>query len=278
MISDRYMNSQFRYVRMVVGCALLVALPAMAELIRVGGTGSASPLMQDLAAAYRKLQPNDEVSVMHPPPSSGGGVRMLVSGKLDLALSGRPLKPEEQAQVGLVFLYAKTPLVIAGKTGTRKAGFSISEIADLYAGRLTRWDDGSLIRLILRSPTESDTLQLRNLSPLVDEALQLALMRPGMAYAENDLDAVELLTKTPSSVGTTTLGLLKMGNHSLQLYPLAGILPTVKNLAEGKYPLSKSIFIVSGRQPSESAKRFTAFLRTTQARDILRQTDYLPQQ
>jgi phosphate transport system substrate-binding protein len=233
--------------------------------------------MQDLAAAYRTQQPNDEVSVMHPPPSSGGGVRMLVSGKLDLALSGRPLKTEEQAQVGSVFLYAKTPLVIAGRNGVRKAGFTSSEIADLYAGRLTQWDDGSPIRLILRSPTESDTLQLRNLSPAVDKAMQLAFKRPGMSYAENDLDAVELLNLTPGSVGTTTLGLLKMKNHSLQLYPLEGILPTAKNLAEGKYPLSKSIFIVAGRQPNESAKRFIDFLRTPQARDILRRTDYLPQ-
>ena len=267
-----------RRILLVISCALLTPPPATAELINVGGTGSASPLMQELGAAYMKQYPGDEVRVMFPPPSSGGGVRMLVSGKLDLALSGRPLKPEEQAQVGLVALYAKTPLVIAGHGGARKAGFTRNGIADLYAGRLTRWDDGSAIRLIMRSPFESDTLQLRKLSPSVDEAVRLALERPGMAYAENDLDAIGLLTKTPGSVGTTTLGLLKMGNHSLKLYALEGVLPTIQNLAEGKYPLSKSIFVVAGRQPSESAKRFIEFLRTPQARDVLRRTDYLPQQ
>jgi phosphate transport system substrate-binding protein len=272
------MDNPLKHFRLVISCAFLVAQPAMAELIRVGGTGSASPLMQELGAAYRKQHPNDEVHVMFPPPGSGGGVRMLVSGKLDLAVSGRPLKPEEEAQVGQVFLYAKTPLVIAGRGGARKAGFSRSEIADLYAGRLTRWDDGSAIRIIMRSPYESDTLQLRKLSPSVDEAVQLAFERPGMAYAENDLDAADLLTKVPGSVGTTTLGLLKAGSHPLQLYTLEGILPTVQNLAEGKYPLSKSIFVVAGRQLSESAKRFIQFLRTPQASDVLRRAEYLPQQ
>ena len=272
------MDNSLRRLGLVIGCAILVGLPVMAEPIRVGGTGSASPLMQELGAAYRKQHPNDEVRVMFPPPSSGGGVRMLVSGKLDLALSGRPLKQEEQAQVGKIFLYAKTPLVIAGRGGARSAGFSRSEIADLYAGRLTRWDDGSAIRLIMRSPYESDTLHLRKLSPSVDEAVRLALKRPGMAYAENDLDAVDLLTKTPGSVGTTTLGLLKIGNHSLQMYSLEGVLPTLQNLAEGKYPLSKSIFIVAGRQPSESAMRFIEFLRSPQARDVLRRTGHLLQE
>lgn len=203
---------------------------------------------------------------------------MVASGKLDVALSGRPLKPEEKAQVGLVFHYAKTPLVIAGHGGARKAGFTRSEIADLYAGRLTRWDDGSAMRLIMRSPYESDTLQLRKLSAAVDEAVGLGLARAGMAYAENDLDAVELLTRTSGSVGTTTLGLLKMTKHSLQIYPLDGVYPTMQSLAEGRYPLSKSIFVVAGRQPSESARRFIEFLRTPQARDVLRRADYLVEQ
>ena len=214
------MDKLLKHLGLIIGYAFLVGLPAMAEPVRVGGTGSASPLMQELGSAYRKQHPNDEVRVMFPPPSSAGGLRMLVSGKLDLVLSGRPLKPEEQAHVGRVFLYAKTPLVIAGRGGARKAGFTRSEIADLYAGRLTRWDDGSAIRIIMRSPYESDTLQLRKLSPSVDGAVQRALERPGMAYAENDLDAVDLLTKVPGSVGTTSLGLFKAGNHSLQLYPL----------------------------------------------------------
>jgi len=263
---------------LIVGCVFLAGLPAIAEPIHVGGTGSASPLMQELGAAYRKQHPNDEIHVMFPPPSSGGGIRMLLSGKLDLAVSGRPLKPEEQTQVGQVFLYAKTPLVIAGRGDVRKAGFSRGEIADLYAGRMTRWDDGTAIRIIMRSTYESDILQLRKLSPAVDEAVQRALERPGMAYAENDLDAVNLLTKVPGSVGTTTLGLLKAGNHSLRLYPLEGVTPSLQNLAEGKYPLSKSIFVVAGRQPSESAKRFIQFLRTPQASDVLRRAEYLPQQ
>ena len=257
---------------------LLASLPALAELIQVGGTGSASPLMQELGTAYRKQYPGDEVRVMFPPPSSGGGVRMLASGKLDLALTGRALKPEEQAQVGRVFLYAKTPLVFAGRGGVRAAGFTRNEIADLYAGRLNRWDDGSAIRLIMRSPYESDTLQLRNLSPAVDEAVRLALERPGMAYAENDLDAVELLTRTPGSLGTTTLALLKVLDNSLQIYPFDGVFPSVKTLAEGKYSLSKSIFVVAGRQPSETTKRFIEFLHTAHAKAILQRADYLLQQ
>lgn len=260
----------------LICCALLVALPALAEVVHVGGTGSASMLMQELGAAYRRQHPGNEIHVMLPPPSSGGGLRMLAAGKLDLALAGRALKPEEQAQAGDVFKYARTPLVIVGRGGARKAGFTRSEIADLYAGRLTRWDDGTAIRLVMRSPYESDTLQLRNLSPAVDEAMRMAFERPGMAYAENDLDAVDLLTRTSGSVGTSTLGLLRAVNSSLQIYSLDGVMPTVQAMNEARYPLSKSIFVVVGRQPGAATRRFVEFLRTPEARKVLLRTDYLP--
>jgi phosphate transport system substrate-binding protein len=258
-------------------CGLLLLAPQVqAEDIHVGGTGSASPLMQKLGAAYHARYPADEVRVMLPPPSSGGGLRMLLAGKLDVALAGRKLSAEEASGIGAVFEYVRTPLLIAGR-GTRKAGFTRVDLAELYAGRLLRWDDGAAIRLIMRSPYESDTLQLRGLSPAVDVALRDALARPGMAYAENDLDAVDLLSKTPGSVGTSTLGLLKLMNSKLTIYPLDGVMPSVAALSEGRYPLSKSIFVVVGRktqQPSAATKRFIEFLHSPEAMDVLRQADY----
>ena len=263
-----------RPLRILLCSALLATQPALAETVRVGGTGSASPLMQELGVAYARQHPGSTVQVMAPPPGTGGGVSMLVAGKLDLALAGRKLKPEELSQVGTVFPYASTPLVIAGR-GQRKSGFTRDEVSDLYAGRLNRWDDAATIRLLMRSPYESDTLQLRALSPAVNDALRLAFDRPGMAYAENDIDAINLLVRTTGSVGTTTLGLLRSVAPSLQVYPLDGIKPTLATLADGSYPLSKSIYIVAGRQPNEAARRFIAFLRTPQALDVLRRGDYL---
>jgi phosphate transport system substrate-binding protein len=260
---------------LVAACLLLSPLPSFAEIIRIGGTGSASPLMQLLGAAYHALHPDDDVKVMLPPPSSGGGIRMLASGKLDLALSGRPLKADEKPQVGLSFQLASTPLVFVGRGMARENGFTRSEIADLYAGRLTHWKDGSKVSLILRSAYESETTQLRTLSPAVDEAIRLAHERPGMAYAENDLDAVALLSKTPGSFGTSTLGLLKTMNHALQIYPLDGVAPSLQTLGAGKYPLSKPVFLIAGRQPSNSSKRFLEYLRSTAAKDILQRNGYL---
>jgi phosphate transport system substrate-binding protein len=231
--------------------------------------------MQELGAAFARQHPGSTVQVTTPPPGTGGGVNMLIAGKLDVALGGRKLKPEEQSQVGVVFPYASTPLVIAGR-GLRKSGFTRDQISDLYAGRLSRWDDAVAIRLLMRSPYESDTLQLRALSPAVNEALRSAFARPGMTYAENDIDAIDLLARTPGSVGTTTLGLLRKLAPSLQIYPLDGVTPTLVTLADGSYPLSKSIYVVAGRQPSEATRRFIEFLRTPLALDVLRRGDYLP--
>jgi phosphate transport system substrate-binding protein len=274
-LAKKHGGNGMRPLKIVLCFALLVARLALAEPIRVGGTGSASPLMQELGLAYARLHPGSTIQVMMPPPGTGGGVSMLIAGKLDVALAGRKLKPEEQSQVGAVFPYARTPLVFAGR-GQRKSGFTRDQISDLYSGRLSHWDDVVAIRLLMRSPYESDTLQLRALSPAVSEALQLAFARPGMTYAENDIDAIDLLARIPGSFGTTTLGLLRKVAPWLQIYPVDGVMPTLATLADGSYPLSKSIYIVAGRHPSEATRRFIEFLRTPQALEVLRRGDYLP--
>ena len=248
---------------------------ADAETIRIGGTGSASPLLQLLGAAHHELHPDDDVKVMFPPPGSGGGIRMLASGKLDLAVSGRALKADEKLQAGTIFQLASTPIVFVGRGLAREHGFTKNEIADLYAGRLAQWKDGSRVSLILRSEYESETAQLRTLSPAVDDALRVAHERPGMAYAENDLDTVELLSATPGSFGTSTLGLLKTTNHALQIYPLEAVTPSLQSLAAGKYPLSKPVFLIANPQPNSSSKRFLEFLRSAAAREILQRNGYL---
>lgn len=99
-------------------CLLWIPPAADAEPVRVGGTGSGSVLMQRLSQVYQQTDPSAKVIVIMPPLSSGGSIRALSAGKIDLAIVGRPLKAEEAAMPGLgrAFEYVRTPLVFASST------------------------------------------------------------------------------------------------------------------------------------------------------------------
>jgi phosphate transport system substrate-binding protein len=261
--------------------ALLIGLllpAAHAAPLLIGGTGSGSVLMQRLAQEFQSAHPDAQIQVVMPPLSSGGGVRALAAGRLDLAVVGRPLNAEESAlgNLGQTIEFVRTPLALASSTA-KTTNLSRKELADIYAGRNTRWRDGSPIRLILRSREESDTAMLRRLSPEMSAAIDASFSRAGLPIADNDVDAIDLVAKTPDSLGPVALGLARLDGRPLRLIALDGVEPETKNLANSKYPALKAIYLVLGANPSAAARQFLAFVHGDRARRVLLDAGFLPQ-
>jgi phosphate transport system substrate-binding protein len=247
-----------------------------AEVINISGVGLSAPLMQRLADAYRKQQPGDTVTILLPPLGSTGALRALRNGRLDIAISGRQPSPDETAGVGKTIELARTAFGFATSSGVRNAGITAKDLADIYAGRLLRWDDDQPIRLIMRPERESDTILVRRISTEVDEAMTLAAKRKGLVVAENDLDTIKLLETVPGSFGPTTTGLATMQGSQVKFIAINGTLPSAKALAGGKYPLFKPLYAVMAAHPSQAAERFFAFTQSPAAREIMSAADFVP--
>jgi phosphate transport system substrate-binding protein len=269
-----------RFLGALLVCLLSLcgAAPTLAaETLRVGGTGSSAPLAAQLFAAFRRHAPDAELVQTAPPLGSGGAMRALAAGAIDIALIGRPPTPAESARVGRSFVLAATPFVLASQGGRRAAGFSRDELAAVYEGRLRHWDEGKPIRLVLRASMESDTLTLKSLSPAMAAAVDAAAQRPGMVQGSDDLATADLLKQVPGSLGPTSLGLLRTLDMRLDVLPLDGMAPSLDNLQSGRYPWRKTITVVLPTRPAALAERFVAFLNGPEAAAVLRRYDYLPE-
>lgn len=263
----------------VLGVLAALILPVsltMAEEITAGGTGSSASLLKLLASEYRKTVPSFNLKVIEPPLGSSGALRALAAGKIDLATSGRAPKDDEIAALGRSFELARTPFVLVSRTGVRPKGFSLQELADVYSGKIVRWDDGEPLRLVLRSAFESDTQTLRGMSPEMDRAVQASFERKGMAVAENDLDTLDLVERVPGALAPSTLGLISTLGKNLLVLPLGGVTPTARAVADGSYPWNKPMFVVIGKAPRPVVLDFVAFLRSARAREVLLRHEYLP--
>lgn len=265
-------------IGLIAAWATWIGLPeaASAETLTVGGTGSSTPLIERFAQAYAKLKPEITVRVIDPPIGSSGSIRAILAGARDLAVPGRPLNDEEKARGGQDWELGRTPFLIVTSQKQPQPGFSFAQLAAIYEGKQTAWPDGSPIRLVMRSPTESDTLLLRKLSPEMDRALETALARPGILVATNDLESLQLLEKTPGSLGTTNLGLLKSQNSTLQVLDLNGIKPGLDALREGRYPYYKTLYLARGPKLSPAAQGFFDFVLSTAGKEILEHSNYQP--
>lgn len=252
-------------------------LPApAAEAILVGGPGSGSRLLQALADEYAKTARGAQVVVADPPLGSSAAIRAVREGKLRLAISTRPLKDDELGGDLVELEFARTPFVFASRDDVQGGGFTLGELEDIYAGRRMQWDNGTPIRLILRSKFASDTRVISAMSPGLDQAASFALDRRGMVVATSDLEALQMIERTPGSLGPTTLGLVRVLDSRVRVLPIAGRMPSARTLSDGSYPWFKTLYLVIPRHPAADVQAFLDFLRSPQAANFLGSIEYLP--
>ena len=244
-----------------------------AQEIRVGGTGGALGTMTLMAQSFSKQYPQTKLTVL-PSLGSGGGIRALLSGAIDLALSSRALTPTEVKAGALGVEYARTPFVFATALNNPAVGLSTRELVDIYSGKTSHWPDGSRIRIILRPVGDSDNAMIKALSPEMQVANERSEQRAGMAFAVSDQDAADALERVPGALGPSTLAQITAEGRALKALRFNGVEPTAAALANGSYRLYKSLLLVTGPHPSAQVRQFIAFVRSAQGRQTLQQNGH----
>ncbi len=262
---------------LVVTLSLVTASPLMAGenavTIRIGGTGCALGGIRAVAQAFEKRNPGIKIKVL-PSLGSGGGIRALFSGALDIALSARQLTEAERSQGAEATEYARTPFVFATSDRTETGAVSLHQVAAIYRGDKQRWPDGTPIRLVLRPETDADMQFLRTLSPAMEKAVSHALLQNGMIMASTDQDNADLLGSIRGAFGACTTAQIESEKRRLRPLTLDGVSPSLTNLANGTYPYSKIFFAVVWHA-NPATRSFLRYLQSSEGSTILRRTGHL---
>ena len=243
-----------------------------ADTLRIGGTGAVSAMLPILFAA---MPPHENLNVeVVPSLGTSGGLRALAEGVLDIAVAARPLKPEEQARGITQAAALRTPFVLA-TSYLGPDGFKSTEIADIYKSTNATWPNGSLIRIILRPRSESDTALLGAMFPGMAAAIETARKRPDIPIAATDQDNLTLAERLAGSLAGSSLTPLLTEERNLRLVPIDGVTPSVKALESGAYPFGKVLYFVVPATKKKGTERFIAFINSSRGQQILRATGNL---
>ena len=261
---------------MVLFAGLVCCPPSSAgEVLQVGGTGSSLGTMRLLGAAFEKNNPGVKVLV---PPSIGssGAVRAVSKGALDIGLVSRPLTEEERGLELSVITYAKTPFILVAWRTVAADELTLDDLERIYRGALSKWPNGERIRPVLRPSNEIDTQLARRMSPGMDSAMGAAHGRPGMLMALTDQDCIEIIEKTPGSVGFSTLSQITAEKRVVKVLAVNGVVPGTKTLAAGAYPYAKTLSLITKVAPSATVRRFVDFIFSPQGNKVLRDAGNIP--
>lgn len=261
-------------VMSLLAAGAVIPACVFAATLKIGGTGTDLGTMRLLADAYQKRMPGTKLEIQ-PSVGSSGGISAVIAGALDISISSRPLKDDERAKGAREYAYAKTPFVMAVNLRTQVKQLTSTEIISIYDGTMTRWKDGSAIRLILRPESETDTKLLVNFIPGIEAAMARAYQRRGPPISSTDQEAADQIEKIPGAVGPSSLALILGEGRPLKALSLNGVAPTVENIGNGSYPMTKTLYLITGPQVADDALRFVEFLRSKAGVAILKRTGHL---
>jgi phosphate transport system substrate-binding protein len=111
---------------------------APAGRIVVGGSSSVSPVMEDLIAAYKAINPNAEIELQT--SDSSKGMSDAKSGAYDIGMASRKLKDTE-IDDGLVPIYiAIDGIAVIVNSGNPISAMTSEQVKNIYNGGIANWN------------------------------------------------------------------------------------------------------------------------------------------
>ena len=245
-----------------------------AKEIRIGGTGTDLAVMKLLGQAFQKEYPDIAITV-YPSLGSTGGIKALLGGDLDIAVSSLDLTAAQQSQGLVAVEYGRTPFVFVTHNKNTASQISLKQVIDIYNGQITTWPDETPVRLILRPAGEESTKILQTISEEMRRAVQKSYTRSGLNIAINDQENADLIERLPGSFGIAALCQMISEKRLLNLLSLNGTKPSVKTLADGTYPYFMSLSLIIGPKSSPQARQFVDFVFSPSGQSVLAKTGHL---
>jgi len=256
----------------------LMAASAAVEKVTVAGSTTVLPLGEAAAEAFNLEQKDYLVSVTG--GGTGAGITGLAEGRFDIAMASRELTPDESKKNGDGFqehLIGYDGIVVAVSKSIYQAGIaglSKDQLRRIYAGEVNNWKDlGGLDEeiYVLSREQGSGTRDTFNEVIMGDRVAET----PGVdTVALGSAEVKTALAGSDKAIGYLGFSYAKGGN--IQALALDGVMPSLQNVRNGSYELSRKLYFYTFREPKAGANVFIAFVMGPEGQKVAEEKGFVP--
>ena len=255
--------------------------------IQIKGSDTMVNLGQAWAEKYMEKNPTDFVAVTG--GGSGTGFSSLISGTCDIAMASRSIKEKEIALAkgkGInpnEIKVALDGLAVVVNPANPVSKLTLGKLAAIFTGRITNWKEvgGKDERIVVLSREVNSGTHvyfkehvLRKNDPNSKEEFA-----PSALMLSSSQAIADEVAGNPAAVGYYGMGYISKKQKPLSIakdekseYEA----PTIENVINGKYPISRPLFLYTNGIPQELVKKFIDFTLSKEGQDIVLATDFVP--
>jgi phosphate transport system substrate-binding protein len=272
-------------------------LSALTGEIFVSGSSTVEPISSLVAELYAEEAPDVEITVEG--PGTGDGFELFCNGETDISDASRPIEQEEIdacAQNGIEYTELEVALDgISVLTNPDNSGVTCFNKDDLYAlsgpesEGFTNWSDADQLgeevggigtpypdaELAITAPgEESGTfdayIELAGFEDIgVERGLsedEAATTRPDYQSSSNDNVIIDGIAGSPGSFGWVGFSFYEQNRDVVKAIEISEDVesgctaPTFESIADGSYPLSRSLYIYVNNQKAADSEALRAYV------------------
>lgn len=237
------------------------------QSILINGSTSVQPLVEELAAAYKEINPYATIDIQS--GGSGVGIKSALDGVVDIGMSSRELKPDEKMLKE--FRIATDGIAVIINSQNPVNNLTIEQLRQIYAGEITNWKEvggnDEAITVVTReegSGTRGAFMELIGI-----EMLSSLTITQGSTGA-----VMTTVTSDANSIGYASYGSVK-DNTDLKIISIDGAACNEENIYAGKYKISRPFLMVTKDEPTGLAKDFIDFILSDEGQQIVEENNYM---
>ena len=249
------------------------ALDAFKDLngtLDIAGGTAHIPVMKQAAQDIMVAYPDIRITVAG--GGSGVGVKQVGEGLVGIGNTGRPLKDSEVAEFGLkTFPFAIDGVAVAVNPANPVKELSSSQIADIYAGKITDWKelggDAGTINVFGREDGSGTR------ETFTEKVLGKAELAPSVNVVSSNGAMKTAIAQDNRAIGYVGIGHLE---PSIAGVIIDGMSPTQEDAANGSYKVVRNLFMNTKGKPTGLTAAFIDYIYSPEGAKIIEASGYIP--
>jgi len=237
------------------------------------GSSTVAPLAAEIGKRFESLHPGVRVDVQ-----SGGSSRGIADarrGLADIGMASRALKPEENDLHAFAIARDGVCIIVHQDNGVGE--LSNEQVIAIYTDKINNWKEvgGRDAPIIVVNKAEGRaTLEVF----LKHFKLKNSAIKADVVIGDNE-QGIKTVAGNPNAIGYVSVGTAEFDSQhgvSIKLLPADGVTATTDNLANGSFPVSRPLNLVTKAEPTGLAKEFIEFAQSDQVHDLIKEQYFVP--
>lgn len=252
------------------------------KTITIAGSSTVLPIISNAADLYKESHP--DIKIIVNAGGSGVGVNQVGSQKVDIGMISRDITSKERSlypsisfKTQAIGKDAVIPVISSEIYDAGITKLTLDQIAKIYNGEITNWSD-------LQGPDKDILVIDKEKSRGTRHVFMATVMgnkeanAPGadLVLGSNNEEQTALV-QSDAAIGMLSMAWLNSDVKGVSIQTSSGesITPTLSNIIEGKFPITRDLTIVTNGESTGEVKKFIDFLLSSKGQSIVTDNGYV---